>query len=941
MSSGGGRSEDDWGEAADPTSPLDERRYRVEGPLGEGGMGEVLRAWDAHLGRAVALKRLRPDRVDPAHTARLLREARLTAHLDHPGVVPALDVGRDDDGRLFYTMRLVRGRTLGAAAVELPLRQLLRHLLNATHAVAHAHANGVVHRDLKPDNVMVGPFGETRVVDWGLACRVGTVSTGEDDDPLDLGGTLTRVGGVVGTPGFMSPEQARGEPVGPPTDVYALGQTLRDLLRGRAEPELYAIAERATRPDPAHRYPDAAALSEDLEAWLDDRPVSAYRYSLAERVGRAAWRWRSWIGVGASVLALVAVGLAVDAARVVRERDRALAAEAVATSARRDADLGLASALAREAVGRVHDGLLAEAEVLAAHAFAIEPTPRARGVLMAAAARPRPAVVTRQAPCDGELLLGPSGWGCLADGRLRWDGPTLEGVSPADAVWLAEDGVWWDARDHVDHVDRAGEKRTWRWLGTLRAGPTRALWWRREEIRILDPAVADASVRATCGHAELLVGWGPGEAWAACYPTWLGRYPYDSDQLEVFELPAGRGVARVLAGAERGVAVGMDERLLWLDRRTGELLDEDPLGLGLLRRASATSDGRFVWVEGNAPGGVLLDGGSGRRLARLGDAWTGAVLGVGGVLRRPTEDGVRELTLSPGWDGVRLDSGIASVDLSPDGSVLALGDAKGTVHLLSVRDGAPLGRTGLGGGLVKAVAFTPDGASVVASAIEGAGPVRLRASNGVVEAHGPPVGACRRVFALRGGEGCLPYGSATPIWWDGAATRRVDELIDASGDGVVAWALSAGGEIVRIEGPDRQTSFARRPGARRVHAAAERVVVATADGVELLDLAGETVAAWPVPEGLQDVALSPGGEWVAAGFLDGTARVWSAAGELLATLEGVHEERVANVVFGRDLLVTTGWDGRARLWGLGPLREPPAPADVERAWQLTLADVSP
>ncbi|MCA9495299.1 MAG: hypothetical protein KC621_35465, partial [Myxococcales bacterium] len=582
-----------------------------------------------------------------------------------------------------------------------------------------------------------------------------------------------------------------------------------------------------------------------------------------------------------------------------------------------------------------------EAEVLAAHAFAIEPSPRARGVLMAAAARPRPSVVTVEAPCDGELLVGPSGWGCLASGRLRWDGPTIEGISPADALWLGEDGVWWDAGDRVDHVDLGGAKRSWRWLGTLRAGLTHALWWQRDELRILDPALPDASARETCGHAELLVGWGPGEAWAACYPTWLARYPTDTDGVEVLELPEGRGVARALAGAVRGVAVGMDERLLWLDRRTGAVLEEDDLALGLLRRASATSDGRFLWVEGHAPGGVLLDGRSGRRLARLGDAWTGAVLGEGGVLRRARGEGFRELRVAPGWLGVDLDSGVASVDLSPDGSVLALGDAKGTVHLLSMRDGEPLAERDLAGGVVKSLAFTPDGESVLVSAIEGAGPVRLGAGDARMEDEGPKIGACRRLFAVHGGVGCLPYGSASPIWWDGAFTRRVDELIDVGGDGAAAWALSAGGEVVRIESPERQTSFVRRPGARRVHAAADRVVVATADGVELLDLGGQTVAAWPVPEGLQDVALSPGGEWVVAGFLDGTARVWTANGELLAALEGVHEERVANVVFGRDVLVTTGWDGRARLWGLGPLREPPAPADVERAWQLTLADVSP
>ncbi len=169
-------------------------RYVDAGELGRGAMGRVVAVTDARLDRRIARKEAR----DAAHSAALLREATITARLEHPGIVPVYDVGQDPDGRTWFTMRAAAGRTLADVAAEAPdlahRMRLVRRLLGAAEAVAFAHSRGVVHRDLKPENVLVGAFGEALVADWGVARHL------DEPDP----------GGLVGTPRWMSPEQARG-----------------------------------------------------------------------------------------------------------------------------------------------------------------------------------------------------------------------------------------------------------------------------------------------------------------------------------------------------------------------------------------------------------------------------------------------------------------------------------------------------------------------------------------------------------------------------------------------------------------------------------------------------------------------------------------------------------------------------------------------------------
>ncbi|MCB9674227.1 MAG: serine/threonine protein kinase [Alphaproteobacteria bacterium] len=238
------------GTSAETQLPAHTDRFEFRATLGQGAQGEVFRVWDRGLRRSMAMKTLRSDRADAtAVLARFVAEAQLTSQLRHPAIVPVHELGRLPDGRLYYTMREVRGTTLAtlirgvheasgdtwqASAQGTTLRDLVAAFAGACEAVGHAHSRGVIHRDLKPGNLMVGEFGEVQVIDWGIAKRIGTaedpVQTARDDVEDE-----TRLGEVVGTPAYMAPEQAYGwnDRVDARSDVYALGAILFEILTGR------------------------------------------------------------------------------------------------------------------------------------------------------------------------------------------------------------------------------------------------------------------------------------------------------------------------------------------------------------------------------------------------------------------------------------------------------------------------------------------------------------------------------------------------------------------------------------------------------------------------------------------------------------------------------------------------------------------------------------
>ena len=383
-------------------------RFRILRPHAEGGLGRVFVAYDNELSREVALKEIKPERSDdPESRGRFIREAEVTGSLEHPGIVPVYGLGAYPDGRPFYAMRFVRGKSLkeaiakfhhrfgrgraasagkqpagGSAAgsleptdssfpgrnltptdENLELRKLLQRLIAVCEAIDYAHSRGVLHRDLKPGNVMLGKYGETLVVDWGLAKPLGqvpaevakkrpvntTLSTFYLPEPaLESSisdGQSTLLGSTLGTPSFMSPEQAHGrlDLLGPASDIFSLGAILYEILTGQPPyaagtreellrkaqtadyapprslrsgipPPLEAICLKALAPLPANRYLNCESLAQDIERFLADEPITAHAESPAQRLFRFARRHSFWVPIAAItvvfVLLLVLIGMA-------------------------------------------------------------------------------------------------------------------------------------------------------------------------------------------------------------------------------------------------------------------------------------------------------------------------------------------------------------------------------------------------------------------------------------------------------------------------------------------------------------------------------------------------------------------------------------------------------------------------------------------------------
>jgi len=374
-----------------------ESRYRIEGELARGGMGAILKVWDEDVGRQLAMKVIlgqeeptgESPKIPDRALNRFLEEAQITGQLDHPGIVPVHELGLDDEGRVYFTMQLVRGRDLReifklaeADEEEWTQTRALGVLLKVCEAMTYAHSKGVIHRDLKPANIMVGRFGEVYVMDWGLGRVLGSKESKdvrlagpppqesegvrtfrEDSDHRPDSPLYTLDGDVVGTPAYMSPEQARGdiERVNHLSDVYSIGAVLYELLSGRmpyapsegrpspravwrwvldgppqpiaqirtAAPELVAICDRAMHRESSRRYSDMGALARDLRAWLEGRVVTAHRTGILIEVRKWVARNRATSAISVILVStLLAFGVEVGRQQSVRAEASQLIADA-------------------------------------------------------------------------------------------------------------------------------------------------------------------------------------------------------------------------------------------------------------------------------------------------------------------------------------------------------------------------------------------------------------------------------------------------------------------------------------------------------------------------------------------------------------------------------------------------------------------------------------
>ncbi len=687
-------------------------RYRVRRVVGRGGMGSVLEVWDGDLRRRLAMKVLLRHggagggQVDERTLSRFLEEAQVTGQLDHPGVMPVHELGIDDEGRVFFTMRLVRGRELkeifgllleGRGKQEGWTRErALGSLLRVCEAMAYAHSKGVIHRDLKPANIMVGRFGETYVMDWGLARVLGREDTRdvrprvakdtslsivhtdrrEESDSDGSSRLLTMDGDVVGTPSYMAPEQAKGqlEKMGPHSDVYAVGAMLYQLLTGSvpyvpvgasvsahrilmcvmegppkpvgelapdAPPELLAICERAMEREAERRYANMGEVAEDLRAFLEGRVVSAYETGALAEFKK--WIERNRLTAAAAAVAVVAVigGLAWGWSA---QKDR----NATLLSARLAAEEAAQSALRQS-----YSANLAAAQA----ALARNDTISARRHL---------------GDCPGELR----GW------------------------------EWHHLRGQTD--ESLGSIELGKGLRALAAGGRFAVTWEEEEgLGLFDTLVEDGAGEALHGwtwpgHKPSLLAISPGGQLVAT-AAGLGQLAvWDSTGRQLWAHESGSGIYRRLlfSGDGSRLLVHGAARAVSFDARSGKLLgDFSVLGS---QRLAMSADGRYV-VSGQNGLALVRDlesmevvhqlGSSGKALLP-GAATSTATLGI----RTPmalSPDGTR-LATAYGIGGLWVwalesktpemtfhghEGAIECLAFSPDGQTLASGSADQTLRL--------------------------------------------------------------------------------------------------------------------------------------------------------------------------------------------------------------------------------------------------------------------
>jgi serine/threonine protein kinase/WD40 repeat protein len=888
---GGGRQRgasltDVIGGAAERLREVDPGHYVRLEELARGGLGRIHLARDERTGRIVALKELL--RPGEALAIRLAREAIITAHLEHPSIVPVYEAGRWPGGAPFFAMKRVHGESLEERVRRTPLAAdrlaLIPHVLDLADALAFAHTEGVIHRDLKPANVLIGDFGETVVIDWGLAKNL---RTGEEAAPaptsrLAAAAGETVVGSVMGTPAYMPPEQARGDVVDEHADVYALGAVLYHVLAGeppyggmasadaileavQAGPpislalkapgtpaELVAIADKAMAPRPAERYASARELAEDLRRFQNGHLVAAHRYSAWQHVRRFVRSHRAALAT-ASVAALALLAFAiVSVGRIADQRDVARRERSAAVRSR-----GEAQAARGEAERR-----LVELQVeLGRQAIAAGDAGRALAFLVGA---------VRGAPDDEVARV-------LASRALAAYGSTVAivpGHAPATlSAALTPDGA--------TLLTAGADERLVAW-DPARATPR----WQVAGPAIVRLTPDGALAVAYTGKAELL-------ALRVADGAVQGRVQFGDRSEGIKALALSPDGSRALVGGERGTVAtyalpGLDPVASVAGAAAIAELAIAPDGA---LAASIGADGRVgLWRprDGASVGGFAAHRGPAHRV----------LFGAGGLVTAGDDGAVRLWTQTGGrLRELAHAKGLYGLALAPDGVHLATSAvADPIVRVWDLASAAPPRELPGHDKGVPDLRYTPDGRGLVTIDEDG----QLRAFDAATLApwQAPPV------------DGTILS----------AAVVAPDRLVVAG--------LGAT-RVVRIE-PD--------PLAPPLvgHRARVRAVVSRPDGEVVSGAEDGTIRRWlparasgPLPirrlepgpvleAGAPVIALgvSDDGGLLVSGHQDGAVKVWTLPGLTLVRALAGHSGKVRLARVEGDRLVTGAEDGVVRLWDL-------------------------
>ncbi|WNG56312.1 protein kinase [Archangium gephyra] len=908
--------------APDATLPVvDPSHYAIAGELAHGGIGRILRARDLRLGRPVAIKEM----LAPAREAesRFVAEALVTARLQHPSIVPVYEAGRWPGGEPFYAMKLVSGRSLADVISERKTLEerlaLLPHVLAVAEAMAYAHSERIIHRDLKPANVLVGDFGETVVIDWGLAKELSreheagavgaVVPTSDSED-----GAMTRVGTVMGTPAYMPPEQAAGHPVDERADVYALGAILYHLLAGvqpydggssgqvlqkvvqgpppplsqreRCIPvDLVAIVTKAMARDPSRRYACARELVEDLRRFQTGQIVGAYEYSRTELLRRFVRRYRAVVSVVGVAVALLAMLGAVSIRHIMDERDRAERKQVEAESARHDAERERQQALARA------DDLML---VQASNAVELDPIE-----------------------------------------TIRW----LRSLSAGFTRWSQVRTLAADARAHGFATVLRGHKEL---VNSLLFSPDgRRLVSGSDDFTIRLWDLEQGSGRVLSGHSD--------EVWR------LVRFPDERSfvssskdgTLRHWNLETGEGqLFATLAGPVSALVASPDGRYLIANSRVDDQLFVWERGSGT-PRTFRTGFGGVEELMVSPDGGQVLIRTFPSYRVLLGDLVSGTF--------RPLDDG----------------GAVVHMALSPRGDVAAMSGRDGALRVFELRSGRRL-LLGAGErfGKVLSVAVSPEGARVAFTSVEG--DVRLLTlATGELRELGRHEGKSRCLEFSPDGRFLVSHGSGTTAHLWNLSTGE-SRLLRAAPEVIFATRFSPDGRHLATGSSDGTLRlFPVDTELHRVLATASaplHVLSSSADGrrlvtvdekgtLRLLDLSNGAVlleerGVAPVPpvssrdgrwfvsaggdhrlqlrdgstgrvvrlleghaQAITALALSGDGRWLASADKGGALRLWDVASGEERVLGG-HDKQVFRLLFSPDAarLASVGQDRTVRLW---------------------------